>query len=772
MKRRSWYVGAVVAALLGLSVVAAPPASAIFIITVTTSFPSTTAVGQAFPGSLLFVNGSTAPQDSMPLEVRDITLSPSCHDLFCTSAETGVYTFSGAATGSGPASCAGEWTIVPEGGAYRFVPPGGPDTLLLTGGQRCLISFTGVTRRLPTVDGAPTLAGQQTYPLARATAFSGDAQVSQFRGGDISTVSVGSTQLSTQAAFSAAGGPALATTTDTATLAPAPPSTDGGVPPTGTISFLLHGPDDPTCSAPPIAARSVPISGFGTYSTASDPVVLTQPGTYTWLATYNGDANYQPATTACGDPAETFTIGPPATISTVATGLVALGQPISDTATVTGSPGGPAPTGTVAFLAYGPNDPTCAGPVAFSSPGRPLSGGPPPTATSAPFTPTTPGSYRWVATYSGDAHYPPATSPCNAPNETSDVSLFPTIQVTKTPSPASLPEPGGDFTYTVTVADTSTLTQALTLVSLTDDVYGDLVARSDSTCTNANGAALPYTCQFIAPFIAPAGATLTDTVQATAVNAFGETATAIAKATVSIVAEADLSVAKVCDPGPVAPGSVVNCSVTVTNAGPSTAQDVSVTDDLPAGVTLVGTPAGGGFTCGTGDPFTCTRPTLAVGSATFTFAVAVGGVGPGATLTNTATVSSSTADPAPTNNTGVASTTVVSCTITGAGDILGTAGDDVICGSPGPDRIFGGAGDDVIFGLGGADQLSGGDGNDRLVGGGGGVARLSGGPGDDVLIVTDGTGDDFAAGGTHVSGDTCIIDAGDATADCEVIRHG
>ena len=237
--------------------------------------------------------------------------------------------------------------------------------------------------------------------------------------------------------------------------------------------------------------------------------------------------------------------------------------------------------------------------------------------------------------------------------------------------------------------------------------------------------------------------------------------------TVTVTAQADLSVTKTCSPGLVAPGSIVTCSVTVTNAGPSTAQSVAVVDDLPVGMSLVGTPAGGGFTCGTGDPFTCTLPSLAPGSATFTYSTRVGSVAPGAQLVNTAIVSSATTDPTPAANTARATTSVVTCTITGAGDIVGTAGDDVICGSAGPDRISGQGGNDVIFGLGGADQLSGGDGNDRLVGGGGGIDRLAGGAGDDVLITVDGTTDDFAAGGTHVSGDTCIVNAGDATADCE-----
>jgi uncharacterized repeat protein (TIGR01451 family) len=254
-----------------------------------------------------------------------------------------------------------------------------------------------------------------------------------------------------------------------------------------------------------------------------------------------------------------------------------------------------------------------------------------------------------------------------------------------------------------------------------------------------------------------------------------------------VTESADLSLAKTCDPGPVAPGAVVNCSVTVANAGRSTAQNVSVSDDLPSGVSLVGTPSGGGFTCGTGDPFTCTLPSLpANASATFTFSAGVSGnATPGSSLTNSATVSSTTPDPAPGPNTATATTTVASCGITSAGDIIGTGGNDVICGSAGPDRIAGLGGNDVIFGLGGDDQLNGGDGNDtllgdegsdrlvggngddRLTGGGGGVDRLSGDLGDDTLNTVDGSADDYAVGGEHVAGDTCVVDPADSIALCE-----
>ena len=79
------------------------------------------------------------------------------------------------------------------------------------------------------------------------------------------------------------------------------------------------------------------------------------------------------------------------------------------------------------------------------------------------------------------------------------------------------------------------------------------------------------------------------------------------------------------------------------------------------------------------------------------------------------------------------------CTIYGSGDILGTAGDDIICGSDGPDRISAGGGNDRILGLGGNDQISAGAGDDTLFGGLGNDS-LVGGPGSDFLSA--GPGDD------------------------------
>ncbi|MCA1684143.1 MAG: hypothetical protein LC708_03340, partial [Actinobacteria bacterium] len=80
---------------------------------------------------------------------------------------------------------------------------------------------------------------------------------------------------------------------------------------------------------------------------------------------------------------------------------------------------------------------------------RPLGGGPPPVAGSGPFTPTTPGTYRWIAVYSGDANYPPVTSACNAPNET---SVVPPPAATMTTQATPSAPFGGAISDSATVA--------------------------------------------------------------------------------------------------------------------------------------------------------------------------------------------------------------------------------------------------------------------------------------------------------------------------------
>jgi uncharacterized protein (TIGR03437 family) len=122
---------------------------------------------------------------------------------------------------------------------------------------------------------------------------------------------------------------------------------------------------------------------------------------------------------------------------------------------------------------------------------------------------------------------------------------------------------------------------------------------------------------------------------------------------------ADLSIVKADSPDPVTIGSNVTYTLTVTNNGAAIAQNVTVTDNLPAAVTFVSCGATAGGVCdGSGNNRTVTFLSLASGSsATITLVVTANGPA-GTTVTNTATVSSATPDSNTGNNSAIANTFV------------------------------------------------------------------------------------------------------------------
>ena len=202
---------------------------------------------------------------------------------------------------------------------------------------------------------------------------------------------------------------ASAPLSDTAHLA-------GGNAPTGAIGFELFGPDDATCSAAPVFTSSTAVNGNGAYTSAS--FTATAVGTYRWRATYGGDTNNTSVgPTACGDPAETTVISKaqPALTSTAST-AAGIGAPVHDTAHLSG---GSAPSGTITFQLYGPGDTGCAA-AAVSVASVPVSGN---GDYSSPFfVPVHAGTYRWRASYSGDADNEAAgPTVCGDPAETVSV---------------------------------------------------------------------------------------------------------------------------------------------------------------------------------------------------------------------------------------------------------------------------------------------------------------------------------------------------------------
>jgi uncharacterized repeat protein (TIGR01451 family) len=137
----------------------------------------------------------------------------------------------------------------------------------------------------------------------------------------------------------------------------------------------------------------------------------------------------------------------------------------------------------------------------------------------------------------------------------------------------------------------------------------------------------------------------------------------LATFTTDVIGSADLSITKSDSPDPVVAGTDLTYTVTVTNGGPSTADDVVVTDPLPTGTTYVSGVDGNGATvCALvqQNQIVCELGTMQPG-ATKTVYITVHvapSVPTGTVLNNTATVSSSTPDPNTANN-GASTTTTV-----------------------------------------------------------------------------------------------------------------
>jgi hypothetical protein len=153
------------------------------------------------------------------------------------------------------------------------------------------------------------------------------------------------------------------------------------------------------------------------------------------------------------------------TITTTASGPALVGGAVHDTAVVAGRVD-PQPGATVEFRLYGPDDAGCANAPAFtSSMPYPVAGGP---VSSASFSPSSVGTYRWRAFYSGDAANAAVSGPCNAPNESVTVSpanvsittqasanvvIGGSVTDTATVNGRVNPQPGGTVTFALHGAD-------------------------------------------------------------------------------------------------------------------------------------------------------------------------------------------------------------------------------------------------------------------------------------------------------------------------------
>ena len=134
----------------------------------------------------------------------------------------------------------------------------------------------------------------------------------------------------------------------------------------------------------------------------SDGVTFNDAGTFYWQAAYSGDANNDPATSACLS--EIVVVNPNEPAMTTAQNL----RP-NDNATITGATDDAA--GTITFDLFAPADVTCAGVPAFTQTVN-VSGNGTYSTTNTSFIASDEGTWRWLVSYSGDSNNVPATSAC------------------------------------------------------------------------------------------------------------------------------------------------------------------------------------------------------------------------------------------------------------------------------------------------------------------------------------------------------------------------
>ncbi len=226
------------------------------------------------------------------------------------------------------------------------------------------------------------------------------------------------------------------------------------------------------------------------------------------------------------------------------------------------------------------------------------------------------------------------------------------------------------------VVVTDTLPVGMTYVSSTGTGWTCVAGTPDAsgqvvTCTLGGGAAvlagtdapaLALTAQ-VASDVDPdtlAGGALTNTASVTSPTTDPKPGNNTDTDLVPVTTSADLSITKTHDADAVRVGDQLEFTLQIANAGPSTARDVSVSDDLPAGLDYVSA-SGTGWTCtNAGQSVTCDLDDpLASGASAAPITVVVtvlASAYPG--LDNTATVDATTPDPQPADNSSTDQVTV------------------------------------------------------------------------------------------------------------------
>jgi uncharacterized repeat protein (TIGR01451 family) len=270
----------------------------------------------------------------------------------------------------------------------------------------------------------------------------------------------------------------------------------------GTVHYRVY--SDASCDTLFTDAGTVPVVNGVPVNSFS--ITLNLAGNYYWQADYSGDAANNAASSDCSLEVVSVGLNQP-TITTNASDSVVIGGQISDTATLAG---GFSPTGSITFRLYGPADATCAAAAIFTST-VPVNGNG--EYASAAYTANVAGTYRWIATYSGDGNNAAASGACNDADENVVVTT-PNIHATKLVAtgdsdfgPTSVANPGDVLNFQITVTNSGN--GAATNVPVSDNIAALLAHGSYNGDCNLGCNFAADTLSWTIPTLAANGGSVT-----------------------------------------------------------------------------------------------------------------------------------------------------------------------------------------------------------------------------------------------------------------------
>jgi uncharacterized repeat protein (TIGR01451 family) len=398
--------------------------------------------------------------------------------------------------------------------------------------------------------------------------------------------------------------------------------------------------------------------------------------TYSTPGTLSGNVtNTATVSSATADPdnsnnssSKTTNVGAQADLSVVKTGTASANPGQNIVYTVVVNNGGPSPATNVIV-----SDPTPVGVAFVSNTGActstypcnlgTLTAGQTATITS---TYTIPGTYNSpqvnnTATVSSSTNDPNPVNNTSTATTTVNLAAQADLSITKS-GPASI-SLGQNIVYTTVVTNGGPL--VATGVVVTDPTPAGLTFVSNSgACSGAFpcnvgtlnvGQSATITSTFNVPLTYP-GTTITNTAScsttATEINLANNSSTAVTN--IAAAAGTDLSVRKY-GPTNASSGGFVDFEIDVFNNGPAQADNVSVADPTPSGLTYVSNSGA----CST--PFPCALGTISAGASRSIITRYLVTATSGSTVTNTATVTTSTTDTNNANNSSQASVVVIPC---------------------------------------------------------------------------------------------------------------